>query len=212
MQPFPTDIIAAIISGIFTIITPFIVYWLNRKKGKSVGPKPQWRKRIVVILLMVVWSVSLVGFGASLNALLSPPEPLEIIIISPLPDALVTPETNVKGYATTELPENQHLYIVVEYGGRWWPQYSEVTVGYSSASKRYEFGTPARIGNETDFDKTFGIRAILVDSAVHQQFQNWFQTGAATGYQGCPITEVNQWGEVDMGKGNYITVKRQPLQ
>lgn len=65
----------------------------------------------------------------------------------------------IKNYLRTS------VYTVVEYGGQWWPQYSEVTIWYSPMTKRYEFNTPARIGrDEADIGNTFIIRAILVDS------------------------------------------------
>lgn len=98
--------------------------------------------------------------------------------------------------------------IVVEYGGQWWPQYSEVNIGYSPRTKRYEFSTPARIGKEEDVKKAFIIRAILVDSSVHQRFQNWFQQHIGTEHwPGIPITEVNLRREVKTC--DYINVIRQ---
>ncbi len=131
---------------------------------------------------------------------------VEVKITSPLNNALVPPEISVKGYSTTELNKNQHLYLVVEYGGLWWPQYSEVTVGYSQTTKRYEFNTPAVIGKDSDVGKVFTVRAILVDSAIHQHFQSWFQQQTTTEkWQGIPITEANQWGERELCDSIAVT-------
>lgn len=126
----------------------------------------------------------------------------EIEITFPLDGALVAQEITVKGYATAELCEEQHLYIMVEYGGRWWPQYSEIVPGYSASSKKWEFSTPADIGLPEDVEKSFTIRAILVDDAIHQHFQNWFQQAT---WIGIPITDVNQWGKMESGDGVTVT-------
>lgn len=131
----------------------------------------------------------------------------EIKITSPLGDTSVVQEITVKGYATRELSSEHHLYIVVEYGGRWWPQYSEVSIGFSQATNRYEFNTPARIGQEADIGKTFIIRAILVDSTIHLHFQGWFQQYTLVEeWPGIPITEVNQRGKAEIC--DSITVMR----
>lgn len=130
----------------------------------------------------------------------------EVKITSPLNNALITPEISVKGYSTKELGKNQHLYIVVEYGGRWWPQYSEVTIGYSQTNRKYEFNTPANIGKDGDTGKSFTVRAILVDSAIHQHFQSWLQQQTTTEkWQGIPITEANQWGERELCDSIAVT-------
>ena len=97
---------------------------------------------------------------------------------------------------------------MVEYGGLWWPQYSEVTIGYSQRTNRYEFQTPARIGKEEESGQTFIIRAILVDPAIHQHFQGWFQQHTMTEeWPGIPITEVSRLGKVEIC--DSITVTRQ---
>jgi hypothetical protein len=121
----------------------------------------------------------------------------EIKITSPLNDAPIPMEINVRGYATAELPKDEHLYIVVEYGGMWWPQFGEIPVGYSQTSDKYEFNTPARVGKEEDNYKLFNIRALLVDSAVHQYFQSWFQQNKSTeDWQGISVVETKQRGNV----------------
>jgi hypothetical protein len=119
----------------------------------------------------------------------------------------VPQEVTVSGYATREFGSEQHLYIVVEYEGLWWPQYNEVTIGYSHTTERYEFSTPARIGKADDLGKEFAIQAILVDSAIHQRFQSWFEQHVVTEeWPGIPITEVNQWGKAEIFAG--VTVIR----
>jgi hypothetical protein len=203
MGAVPTEIIIAIISailvGMFTLIWRILVKkeWIKKKKT------------LAIILNVFICGVVIVMILLLIND--------GIIITSPPDGALVPQNITVEGYTTLELTDNQHLYIVVErvveYGEYWWPQTGEITVGYSSTTKRYEFSTPARIGKNTDFNLTFGIRAILVDSAIHEEFQNWFQTGEATGeWPAIPITLAKRWGEWDQEIGDYINVKRQPRQ
>ena len=136
--------------------------------------------------------------------------PIEIKITSPLNDALIPMEITVEGYATTELKEDEHLYIVVEYGGMWWPQFGEIPIGYSQTSGKYEFNTPARVGKEEDYNKPFNIRVILVDSAVHQYFQSWFQQNESTeDWQGISIVETKQRGKVETK--DSVSVIRNPI-
>ncbi len=130
----------------------------------------------------------------------------EVKITSPIIDAVIPMEITVEGYSNVELPKDQHLYIVVEYGGMWWPQLGEIILGYSQSSGKYEFNTPARVGKEEDNNKTFNIRAILVDSAVHQYFQSWFQQNTSTeNWSGVPIVETKQRGSVLISDSISVT-------
>lgn len=105
-------------------------------------------------------------------------------------------QTITTGYFICEPDTAWHAYVVVEYGGQWWPQSSEAIPGYSQTTKRYEFSVPTSIGLETDTGKTFMLRIVLVDESVHQLFQNWFQQGQATGtWLGINITEIDQQGQ-----------------
>ncbi len=156
---------------------------------------------VLVIIALVLFVLIMVGGGGT-NC--TP----DIKITSPAGDALVPLETTVKGYSGSAICKERHLYIVVEYGGRWWPQVSEIYVGLSQVSRQYEFTAPCRIGQETDQGKQFIIRAILVDLSVHQQFQNWFQKNAGSNeWQGIPTVEANQWGSITLS--DYISVTRQ---
>lgn len=195
MGVFSAEIIIAIISVI--LVGMFILIWRILVGGWS-----KRKKALAIILDVFICGMVILLFIYRGNV---------IGITSPPDGALVPQNITVEGYTTFEVGENQHLYIVVEYGRYWWPQSSEITVEYSSTTKRYEFSTPARIGKNTDFNLTFVIRAILVDSDVHQQFQNWFKTGEETGeWPAIPITLAKGWGEWDEETGDYITVKRQP--
>jgi hypothetical protein len=121
----------------------------------------------------------------------------EIKIASPLNDASVPLEITVRGYTAADLSSNEHLYIVVEYGGVWWPQVGEISVGYSQTSQKYEFSIPVIVGQEGDIGKSFYIRALLVDYAVHQYFKNWFQQSLPSqDWPGLSIVETKQRGEV----------------
>ena len=209
-----TDI-GAIFSGVAALIPAvlacleFAKKRVTKKSEEEIGAR---RRNGTALRLRYVWlSVSAVFLAITSIGLVSVPRvltpTLEINITYP-EDGSATPiETAVSGYASRELSSEQHLYIVVEYGGRWWPQSSEVTVGYSQASQRYEFDALARIGKDYDTGKTFIIQAVLVDSLVHQLFQGWQKKSTITGeWQGIPINKVNNFGKVDIC--DRITVKR----
>jgi len=203
-----TEIIG-IILGVFGAVPSYVIAWIEYKKWVKENPNypslSKWLREIqrsYPFLLGIFFTMTMIA----LFVLPPSPEP-EIIITSPSDNDLVPQEITVEGYANEELRKNQHLYIVVEYGGQWWPQYSEVTIGYSPTSMRYKFTTPAIIGKEEDIGRKFIIRAILVDSTIHQHFQNWFKQHTGTEeWSGIAITEVNQMGKVKMC--DYITVTR----
>lgn len=204
-----TDI-GAIMSGIGALILAFVQVWLARKREKEKPRARQGRGRFPsldhpwVLIFCVVLALTSIGLVTGPRMVGTT---LAIHLTYPEDGSSVPLEITAKGYATGELNSKQHLYIVVEYGGRWWPQYSEATIGYSQTTKRYEFSSPARIGKEEDVGKIFAVRAILVDSAIHQHFQGWLQQHTATGeWTGIPITEVNQWGKVQIC--DSITVTR----
>ena len=204
--------IIGIVVGIFSAIPSYFGAWKRYKNWLKKNPKgslSKWLREIrqsYLFFLGIFFTILMIGLFIILLLPVQGPEPESGGITTPQNGALVPLEITVEGYVNSELPESQHLYIVVEYGGRWWPQYSEADVGYSSTNRRYEFSTPARIGTEEDIGKTFAIRAILVDSTVHQYFQNWFQSGETEGWAGISTTEVNQKGEVKLF--DYVTVLR----
>ncbi|MHB8105472.1 MAG: hypothetical protein ACYDG5_08050, partial [Dehalococcoidales bacterium] len=165
-------------------------------------PKQKFFISLGFILAILAIIFAVIPFPGPINP------PPEIKITSPLNDAVIPMEISVKGYSTTELPNDEHLYIVVEYGGMWWPQFGEMSIGYSQNSGKYEFNTPARVGKEDDHNKPFNIRAVLVDSAVHQYFQSWFQQNKSTeDWQGISIVETKQRGNVDIK--DSVSVVRQ---
>lgn len=212
-----TDI-GAIMSGVAALVLAFVEVRRQipegKRKGREKKEKPEegpskekpanLKQRWVLLLcvLLALTSILLVTIPRVIS------KPLVIDLTYPQDGSSVSQETTVKGYATRELSSEQHLYIVVEHGELWWPQYSEITMGYSHTTKRYEFSTPARIGKTDDFGKGFTIRAILVDSPIHQHFQSWFEQNVITEeWLGIPILEVNQWGKVQIYAS--ITVTRQ---
>lgn len=205
-----TDI-GAIMSGIGALILAFVE--IQRLRGGR-KEKPKARQKegrfpnsyhpwvLIFCVLLAFTSIGLVTVPRVFS------KPSAINLTYPEDNSSIPQEITVKGYATGELSSGQRLYIVVEYGGRWWPQYSEVTIGYSQTTKRYEFSTPARVGKEADSGKTFAIRAIVVDLAVHQSFQNWFQKCTVIAeWPGILIYKVKDWGEVEIW--DSITVTRQ---
>lgn len=212
-----TDI-GAIMSGVAALVLAFVEVRRQigggGRKGREEKEKPEeepsreklanLKQRWVLLLcvLFALTSILLVTIPRVIN------KPLVIDLTYPQDGSSISQETTVKGYATRELSSEQHLYIVVEHGELWWPQYSEITMGYSHTTKRYEFSTPARIGKTDDFGKGFTIRAILVDSPIHQHFQSWFEQNVITEeWLGIPILEVNQLGKVQIYAS--ITVTRQ---
>ncbi len=133
---------------------------------------------------------------------------LDVKITSPQDNAKIQMYVTIEGNTSRGLSKDEHLYIMVEYGEVWWPQNGEVIVGYSQTSEKYEFNTNARVGNEEDTNKSFNIRALLVDSAVHQYFQNWFQLNRSTQkWDGIPIVETTQKGTIEIK--DSITVTRE---
>lgn len=193
--------IVGIIVGVFGAIPSYVTAWILYNKEEPKPPFVKWLREVrrsYPFLLGIFFSIAMIVLFAW------PPPGPEITITSPMDNASVPREITVEGYATRELPKGQHLYIVVEYGGRWWPQYSEIMPGYSASSKKWEFSTPAEIGLPEDVEKSFTIRAILVDDAIHQHFQNWFQQAE---WVGISITDVNQWGRVET-RHDSVTVER----
>ena len=200
-----SDIIGIII-GVVGAIPSYIIAWnkwRRRSPSLSMGKWLRETRQSYPFLLGIVFSAVMVmlfvcPFGEG--------KP-EITITSPLDNALVFQDITVEGYTTKELSKDAYLYIVIERGGLWWPQCSEVAVGYSQTTKKYQFQTPARIGQEEEIGQTFMIRAILVDSAVDQYFQSWFQQHTiGEGWPGIPITEVSRRGETEIC--HSITVTR----
>jgi|GEM_PF-4334929 len=198
----PWYVVLSIVLGVLSI--PAIIKgWLDIPKRVPLGELGRHLCSVFGVAMAVAAIV--IATGGHLSCFND--EKPEIRFTSPSGDASVVQEITVKGYATSELG-SQHLYVVVEHGGRWWPQYSEVTTGYSQATGRYEFSTPARIGQDEDIGKTFIIRAILVDSIIHQHLQDWFRQHAiAEEWPGIPITEVTQWGKAEIC--DSISVTRQ---
>lgn len=192
-----TKDIIAIIMGVFGAIPSYIIAFRKSKPYRRTLSKYLRDARqsypfflgiffTIVMIVLFVW----------------PPPPPVITITSPMDNALVPQSITVEGYSNRELSNDEHPYIVVEYGGRWWPQYAEITLGYSSSTKRWEFSTPAEVGQPTDTERPFMIRVMIVDDATHQRFQSWFQQAE---WIGIPITEVNQQGKVKIYDSVTVT-------
>ena len=210
-----TDI-GAILSGVAAIVLAAVqVYKLikgrnGKKPPTQAQPEPPPRHKKLANLKYSPLLLLSVVLACTAIALVIIPRvnPLGIGLTYPQDGSYISQETTVKGYATKELSPDQHLYVVVEHGGLWWPQCSETTMGYSHPNQRWEFSTPARIGKVDDVGKGFTIRVILVDLPIHQYFQSWFEENVDTEeWLGIPILEVNQWGKVQIYA--TITVTRQ---
>ena len=119
----------------------------------------------------------------------------EIVLTSPPSDNRVVQNITVQGYATSALPADRYLYVVVEWGGLWWPQYDNITPAYSQVTKRWEFSVPATAGKQEDSGEIFELKTVLVDALIHQQFQSWLQKKE---WAGIPMAEVYRWGELEV--------------
>lgn len=213
-----TDI-GAIMSGVAALIFAGIQVRrviIDRREGKETGvgkrDKPEERptkKRLahlkhnwplVACVCLTITCLGLVTIPKIIDT------PLMIDLTYPQDGSSIPQETTVKGYATRGLSSEQHLYIVVEHRELWWPQYSAITMAYSHTTRRYEFSTPVTIGKTDDVGKGFTIRAVLVDSPVHQHFQSWFEQNVVTGeWPGIPILEAKQRGKVQIWASITVT-------
>jgi hypothetical protein len=119
---------------------------------------------------------------------------LEIKITSPLNNDKIYMDTIVRGYTTAEIPEKAHLYIVVEYDKKWWPQVKELQVKKSEVTGFYDFDSQIRVGIQPeDVGRVFVIKALVGDSVIYKQFESWFQQNSGTGdWPGIPVNNINQ--------------------
>ncbi len=162
------------------------------------GTSVRWLSPPVIVC--IIFGLTTVGLWVIPPLLEGEESPLPsqcvIEITSPTNKSLVLQEIVVEGYATVELSEDEHLYIVVEWGELWWPQYSSITPVYSPRTGKWEWSTPVRIGRQEDAGKAFNIVAISVDKTIHQRLQNWLEDGEDNeGWPGIPINEITRWGE-----------------
>ncbi len=188
--------IGAVATTVGTAVTLAKVIWDAIKKSKP----PKWLAPSVV--LCVFFGLASIGLWVYDHVSVDgtpppPPGPPVIQITYPPKGAQIPQEIVVEGYVTGELAEEQYLWLVVEWAGRWWPQYSSITPIYSPKTKRWEWNAPARIGEKEDVERPFNIVAVEVDSAINQRFQNWITEGERTKlFPGLPVYEVKQWGEL----------------
>ncbi len=195
--------------GIGTLITASIALAgeLKRRKhqNKPAGKRVKhiiWKRptfAIFIILAIISIGLAIIPKVAAID--------LAANIISPKDGSSVPERFFIDGYINRELNSGQYLYIVVEVGGRWWPQYGEVTPEHSSNTGYYEFMTPVYCGNADMVGKPLGIKAILVDSFIHQNFQSWLQISSKKEWPGILTAKVSQWGNVEVL--DSITVLRQ---
>lgn len=193
--------------AVFGAIPSYIVAWVAYKKSmKRTAPKPTpiwsnlWRYIFVIGILFTIAVIAV-------PIISDKSESLEVTISAPADNFSVSQEVFVEGYTTKNLTDDQYLYIIIEHGGRWWPQCDEIVPDYSKNSKENRFNTLVKVGQEEESGKTFIIRAVLVESTVHSYFQDWFQECSDTGeWHGISVTEVNQLGVVE--PLDYVTVIR----
>jgi len=191
--------IGSILSGIGTIILAVIAVMKRPRVTVDEGPgepdSPQrksgnpWPFAIAGLILGItaICLVVLPRLPATASA--------EVSITYPTRDAVVTRNIVVEGYTTGELSAGRFLYVVVEWGGRWWPQYSNLTPAYSQQSQRWEFSVPVQVGEAGDSGKIFTLGAVVVDAAVHSRFQDWLRQ---EDWPGILINDANQWGAVEI--------------
>lgn len=114
------DIIGAIV-GVFGAIPPYIMAFIAWNKWRKKNPDStvvKWLREVrrsYPFMLGIFFSlVMVIIFFVPLGK-------LEITIASPMDNTLVSQNITVEGHANRELSEDEHLYIVVECGGLWWP-------------------------------------------------------------------------------------------
>jgi hypothetical protein len=158
----------------------------------------RWFKNPIIIVTIIV---ALIGAIATLVAPLikgcnhEGPNNIEVIITSPANNSEITGDSSqIEGYLNKKLDAGQYLYAVVETAGAlWWP--TQVIPTYSQVSESYEFKCTLWIKMDNGRE-TLEIKVIMVDLAIHDNFQTWRSNCiAADDWPGIPIDNVSEWGE-----------------
>lgn len=198
-----TDI-GSLLSGIGTIILAILAIVNRAPKppdDRPVPPPSVGRRPMVFAIASLVLGVSAIGLALIPRVI---PSAQDIVLTSPPGDNRVVQDITVEGYAISALPADRYLYIIVEWGGLWWPQYDNITPIYSQITKRWEFSVSTTVGKQEDSGEIFELKTVLADALVHQQFQSWLQTKEWTGI---PIAEVYGWGELELH--DHISIIRE---
>jgi len=109
------------------------------------------------------------------------PEFCLVTITEPADKSGVLMEISVRGTATTVCREGDPLWVLVEIGGRQWPQLAPLTLFPRSGTDDLGWFVTALVGIEGDAGKTFGILVISTTQEIDQEFTNWFEEGDRTG-------------------------------
>ncbi len=162
--------------------------------------RPWYRNPAIIIPI----TVALIGAVATIVAPIigdmftpSPPDKLsEAHITAPVHNQIISGDAiQIEGYLTSRLEKGYFLYTVVEANEPlWWPE--QVIPAYSQMSDCYEFKCTHWIAKTGEGRELLEIKAVMVDSAIHDQFQKWRSNCiAADDWPGIPVTTINKSGK-----------------
>lgn len=119
--------------------------------------------------------------GESLPVTTPTPEHCVVTITEPKDGSEVPMEVTVRGVANAACQGGPNLWVVVEIGGRQWPQLAPLTLFPRSDSADLGWFAVAHIGQPDDLEKAFGILVISTTPEIDEEFFDWFTSGEQTG-------------------------------
>jgi len=167
----------------------------DKKRGRP------WYKNPAIIIPI---AVALIGAIATIVAPIigdmftsSSPETIsEAHITAPVHNQIISGDAiQIEGYLTSGPEKGHFLYTVVEANEPlWWPE--QVIPAYSQMSDCYEFKCTHWIAKTGEGRELLEIKVVMVDSAIHDQFQKWRSNCiAADDWPGIPVININEWGQ-----------------
>ena len=172
----------------------------DKKQGRPWYKNPAF---IIPIIVAIIGAVATIVAPVIRN-LITPttPQPpdtrLEVSITSPVHNSIISGDSiQVEGYLTREMDKGQFLYTVVEtQQPMWWPE--QAIPAYSQTSGSYEFKCTHWITKTDEGREILEVKALVVDSAIHNQFQKWRSNCiAADDWPGIPVANVDKWGTLE---------------
>ena len=116
-----------------------------------------------------------------------PPAPtptLDVCLVTieePDDGSTVQMQTTVRGTATNMCTGGDSLWVIVEVGGRQWPQLARLTLFPKAGTDDFGWFVTARIGQPGDAGLAFAILVISTTSEIDQEFADWFNAGESSG-------------------------------
>jgi len=100
-------------------------------------------------------------------------------------------EPIVRGTTNIPIPDGKSIWLVVEFGGEWWPQKAPIVPFPISGEEGLSWTVLALVGVDGDRDKPFGLFVILTPPEVDDEFFAWFKAGKESGmFPGFPSGEL----------------------